>query len=247
VGCGGAGRRPGSRSTNVHVVEAAQDGPDADRAGGGARCRGGRLEPQGAVETLAVVVVSELGEHYPQVVLVDYQEVIQALPPPGVLFRNIVTGAGLPTSCPPAAAPPRRRVHRGHDVAEHPGVTMSVNHTPSGRSASTTCLSSTSGTCRPCSRSTRPSTTPRGPTAVWHWRRLCSAGRLGRPQAALLAGSSRGPSSAGCTTCTSARRKPDGLPASYSPTSPRPGSWQAAGAQGGVGLGGGDSNDRSAG
>jgi hypothetical protein len=61
---------------------------------------GGRLEPQGAVETLAVVVVSELGEHYPQVVLVDYQEVIQALPPPGVWFTDIVTPGCSATSCP---------------------------------------------------------------------------------------------------------------------------------------------------
>jgi hypothetical protein len=52
------------------------------------------------VGAIAVVVAGELRQRRAEVPLAEHDEVVETLPPEGVLFRNIVTGAGLPTSCP---------------------------------------------------------------------------------------------------------------------------------------------------
>ena len=116
-----------SSGARVHVVQAAEHRPRTDRAAG-ARSRADlwqrRLQAQRPVRAVPVVVADELRQHRAEVPLAEHDEVVETLSTEGVLLRYIVTGRGSLTSCPAMAVPRWRRDCRGHDVADHPGVTM---------------------------------------------------------------------------------------------------------------------------
>ncbi len=82
------------------MVQPAEDRAGADRVG--ARLRRGpwRLQGQAPVRAVGVVGGDVLAEHGPQVVLVQDDEVVEALAAEGVLFRYIGTAPGPATSWP---------------------------------------------------------------------------------------------------------------------------------------------------
>ena len=62
-------------------MQAAENGPREDRTGGGTNGQPGRLEQQAPVGTLRVAVLDELGQHRAQMLLVDKDQVVEALVP----------------------------------------------------------------------------------------------------------------------------------------------------------------------
>ena len=63
------------------MMQAAENGSRVDRAGRGTSGGPGRLEKQAPVRTFRVVVPNELGEDRPQMLLVDDNQVVEALVP----------------------------------------------------------------------------------------------------------------------------------------------------------------------
>jgi hypothetical protein len=124
-------------------------------------------------------------------------------PPPGASDRSTSSATetasmgatSVPGQRPSAARPSRPRCGR-------PGQTPSpsASSAPSGANASTTSSRSTSDTCGRLWMGTSTTTTPRGRTGHCSWTRR---GRGPARAPGLPMQSGRGPSSAGCATCTS--------------------------------------------
>jgi hypothetical protein len=79
VGCRTAKLWLASRGAFVDMVQAAEDGPCADGAGGPAFPRQWRGEAQAAVRSRRVVVGHVFPEHGPEVRLVEDEDVVEAL------------------------------------------------------------------------------------------------------------------------------------------------------------------------
>ena len=77
-------------------MQAAENRPWVDRPGRRTNGGPGRVEQQAPVGTFCVVIVDKLGEHHPEVLLVDDDQVVEALiaqGPDDVLRDRIGRGA----------------------------------------------------------------------------------------------------------------------------------------------------------
>ena len=63
------------------MVQAAQDRARHHPPTGSHAARTGTLQPQAAMRSIAVVVIDELGQHRPQVALVDHDQVVETFGP----------------------------------------------------------------------------------------------------------------------------------------------------------------------
>src|ERR671933_596844 len=72
-----------SACTPVYTMQATENGPRVDPPDRGTNGRAGRVEQQAPVWTFGVVIPDELGEHRPQVLLVEDDQVVEALVPEG--------------------------------------------------------------------------------------------------------------------------------------------------------------------